>query len=150
MASWQRCDRCRRVLPGEEFDEGSTTCRACLTVPVKAPAERSKASAVTRSRTAPRPAAAAAPSAPGPRAALRGVTGSGDLEVRERRARRAALEGLAESHPEEFALLLRDARAVEGLRPAGNTAEPRPEAAGPQPGDDAAPDASAAGGDGSA
>jgi hypothetical protein len=41
----------------------------------------------------------------------------GDLEVRERRAKRAAWEGLAASHPEEFARLLRDARAAEGLRP---------------------------------
>jgi hypothetical protein len=45
--------------------------------------------------------------------------GSGDLEVRERRARRAAADALAQSHEQEFALLLRDARAAEGLRPLG-------------------------------
>ncbi len=75
---------------------------------------------MTRTRTAPRPAAprpaADGPAAGGPRPALLGVAGSGDLEVRERRARRAAQEALAASHPEEFALLLRDARAAEGLR----------------------------------
>ena len=113
MAGWKRCERCRRVLPGDDFDGDDGTCRACHTVPVKAVA---KAGPVTRTRTAPRPAAApAAP--PGPRPALLGVAGSGDLEVRERRARRAAQEALAESHAEEFALLLRDARAAEGLRP---------------------------------
>ena len=113
MAAWRRCDRCRRVLQEEEFDGGSTTCRACLHVPVKTATPRS-GGAVTRTRTVPR-----APTAPpGPRPALMGVTGSGDLEVRERRARRAALEALGESHPEEFALLLRDARQVEGLRAA--------------------------------
>lgn len=110
MASWQRCDRCRRVLQSDEFDGESTTCRACLTLPVKGPTTRAKG-AITRSRTTPRPAGS-----PGPRPALLGVTGSGDLEVRERRARRAALEALAQSHPEEFGLLLRDARLVEGLR----------------------------------
>jgi len=76
-----------------------------------------KAGPVTRSRTTARAAATAAPAPPGPRAPLLGVAGSGDLEVRERRARRAAQEALAESHAEEFALLLRDARAAEGLRP---------------------------------
>lgn len=81
-------------------------------MPVKGPRTPRSGGTVTRSRTAPRPAAAPA----GPRPALVGVTGSGDLEVRERRARRAALEALAVSHPEEFGLLLRDARQVEGLR----------------------------------
>jgi hypothetical protein len=133
MASWRRCDRCRRVLPEGEFDGDSTTCRACLALPVKA-APRSGGT-VTRSRTAPRPAAprpAAAPAVAGPRPALLGVTGSGDLEVRERRARRAALEALAQSHTQEFALLLRDARAAEGLRPstaAAPVAEDAPAAA---------------------
>ena len=115
MAGWKRCERCRRVLPGDDFDGDDGTCRACHTVPVKAPP---KVGQVTRSRSAVRtPAASAAPAAQGPRPALLGVTGSGDLEVRERRARRAAQDALAESHAEEFALLLRDARAAEGLRP---------------------------------
>jgi len=42
--------------------------------------------------------------------------GAGDLEVRERRARRAANEALAQAHQEEFAILLREARQAEGLR----------------------------------
>ena len=100
------------MLPGDDFDGESTTCRACLTVPVKPV----KAGPVVRTRTAPR--APAQPPAPaGPRAPLLGVAGSGDLEVRERRARRAAQDALVELHPEEFALLLRDARLAEGLRP---------------------------------
>lgn len=45
-----------------------------------------------------------------------GSVGMGDLEVRERRAKRAAHEALAASHAEEFAMLLRDARQAEGLR----------------------------------
>ena len=110
--AWRRCDRCRRVLQTEEYDGDSATCRACLTVPTKRPVASRP---VTRTRTAPRPPAEPAPA--GARPALRGVAGSGDLEVRERRARRAAQEALAASHPEEYALLLRDARAAEGLRP---------------------------------
>ncbi|MCW2681000.1 MAG: hypothetical protein JWM62_2401, partial [Frankiales bacterium] len=62
-----------------------------------------------------------APAERGPRL---GTVGSGDLEVRERRARRAASEALAELHPEEFALLLRDARAAEGLRSLSAGASP--------------------------
>ncbi len=116
MAGWRRCDRCRRVLPAEDFDGEATTCRACVAGPVKAAAV-AKAGPVTRTRTAPRAAARTPPDTSGPRPALLGVAGSGDLEVRERRARRAAQESLAHSHPEEFALLLRDARLAEGLRP---------------------------------
>jgi hypothetical protein len=68
------------------------------------------------------PATPATPAEPAVRRPLLGSVGSGDLEVRERRARRAAADALAESHPEEFAALLRDARAAEGLRPLGNDA----------------------------
>lgn len=128
MAGWRRCDRCRRVLPGEEFDSDAATCRACRALPVRSVRATP---AVTRIRTNPRqvaPRQAATPPAPsGPRPALLGVVGSGDLEVRERRARRAALETLAVSHPEEFGLILRDARLVEGLRPASTSDDP-PEA----------------------
>ncbi len=92
----------------------------CLTVPR---ALRKKAAPVKRTQAAPHrqpdPPAAAAP---GPRRPLLGSVGSGDLEVRERRARRTAQEALAEAHPEEFELLLRDARQAEGLRP--NSAAP--------------------------
>jgi hypothetical protein len=54
--------------------------------------------------------------APEPRGPLLGVAGSGDLEVRERRARRAALESLAELHAADFEQLLLAARKAEGLR----------------------------------
>ena len=121
MSGWRKCDTCRKVKPGDDFDGDSTTCRACLTTPAPAPRKRS-AAVVTRT-AAPRPAAA--PAERGPRL---GSVGSGDLEVRERRARRAASEALAELHPDEFALLLRDARAAEGLRPlSAGTTPPTPE-----------------------
>ena len=113
MSGWRRCDRCRKVRSTDEYDGEATTCNVCLTAP--APGARKRTAAVTRTSTAPRPPAQAAE--PAVRRPLLGSVGSGDLEVRERRARRSALEALAQSHPEEFALLLRDARAAEGLRP---------------------------------
>ena len=116
MSGWRKCDRCRRVRQVEEFDGDSPTCRDCLTAPV-----RKKAAPVTRSTTAARPPARSEPAVRRP---LLGSVGSGDLEVRERRAKRAAWEALAASHPEEFALLLRDARQAEGLRPAAPADEP--------------------------
>ncbi|TAL24527.1 MAG: hypothetical protein EPN99_02730 [Frankiales bacterium] len=125
MSGWRRCDSCRKVKPTTDFDGESTTCIACLTSP--APAPRKRASAVTTTRTAPKPAPA--PAERGPRL---GSVGSGDLEVRERRARRAASEALAELHPEEFAQLLRNARAAEGLRPMSVEEPP----AAPPPGEE--------------
>ena len=113
MSGWRRCDRCRKVRTTEEFDGEATTCNVCLTAPVPS-APRKRTTTVTRSQTAPRPPAT--PAEPAVRRPLLGSVGSGDLEVRERRARRVASEALAQSHPEEFALLLRDARAAEGLR----------------------------------
>lgn len=110
MSGWRRCDKCRKVKPSADFDGETPTCIACLTSP--APAPRKRASTVTTTRTAPKPAPV--PTERGPRL---GSVGSGDLEVRERRARRTASDALAELHPEEFALLLRNARAAEGLRP---------------------------------
>ena len=110
MSGWRRCDKCRKVKPTTDFNGENPTCIACLTSP--APAPRKRTSTVTTTRTAPKPAPA--PAERGPRL---GTVGSGDLEVRERRARRTAGEALAELHPEEFALLLRNARAAEGLRP---------------------------------
>ncbi len=122
MSGWRRCDRCRKVRTADEFDGEATTCIVCLTAPVPS-APRKKTTTVTRSRTAPRPPATpTVPAEPAVRRPLLGSVGSGDLEVRERRARRAASEALAQSHPEEFALLLRDARAAEGLRPLSNGA----------------------------
>ncbi len=125
MSGWRRCDTCRKVRSTDDFDGGSPTCVACLTAKA-APAPRKRTTAVTRTTTTPRPPArgAAEPAEPAVRRPLLGSVGSGDLEVRERRARRAALEGLAESHPEEFGLLLRDTRAAEGLRPLGNGSVP--------------------------
>jgi len=114
MAAWTRCDRCRKVKQSEDFDDGSPTCRACLTAPVKTTTPRTRASAVTTRRTAPTSPPAVAEV--GPRAPLMGVAGSGDLEVRERRARRVALDQLAETHPEDFEHLLQAARRTEGLR----------------------------------
>ncbi len=109
MSGWRKCDTCRKVRPVEEFDGDATTCRSCLTKP--APRTRASAATVTRRATTPRPPQ------PTGRTPLLGSVGSGDLEVRERRARRAAQEALAEMHSTEYALLLRDARAKEGLRP---------------------------------
>jgi hypothetical protein len=108
VASWIRCDSCRKVLAADDFDPPATTCRNCLTGPAPKP-RKARASAVTTVR-------AAAPTPPAERSPLLGVAGSGDLEVRERRARRAALDQLAELHAEEFAALLSAARQVEGLR----------------------------------
>lgn len=112
MATWRKCNTCRKVLPAEAYDGEDATCRACLAGP--APKARStRASAVTTLR-APRPPTST-PTAE--RQPLLGKTGSGDLEVRERRARRAALDSLADLHAEEFEFLLAAARQAEGLRP---------------------------------
>jgi hypothetical protein len=134
VSGWRKCDTCRKVRQVDEFDGGSPTCRGCLTAPVKR-----RAAPVTKKTTTPRPAAA--PAAPaGPRRPLLGSVGSGDLEVRERRAKRAALDALAALHPEEYALLLRDARQAEGLRP---SAQPDVPAATAPASKDAAPNGSA-------
>ena len=118
---------CRKVRAGEEFDGAATTCNVCLTTPE--PTVRKRTAPVVRTTRAPRPTAPAVET--GPRQPLLGIVGSGDLEVRERRARRAATEALAGSHPEEFGLLLRDARQAEGLRPLGIV--PPPDAVGEEP-----------------
>lgn len=107
MASWIRCETCRKVLPADAYDEGRATCRGCLSGPAPKP-RRAPVSALTTVRAA-RPVQAE-------RSPLLGVAGSGDLEMRERRSRRVALEQLAELHAEEFAQLLAAARQVEGLR----------------------------------
>ena len=96
-------DRARAVRAAQARDDGHPQ-------PDDAPARGGASdSDAGRARRAPAPA---------------GSVGSGDLEVRERRARRTASERLAESHPEEFAMLLRDARAAEGLRPLSNGSPP--------------------------
>ena len=107
VSSWRRCEKCRKVKAVDDYDDDSLVCRACLT----APAPRTKAAAtVTRTRTVP-----TAPPVT-PRRNLTGAVGSGDLEARERRAKRTAWEQLAELHPEEFEQLLQIARKAEGLR----------------------------------
>ncbi len=109
MAVWRKCDTCRKVLPAEAYDGEAATCQACLAGPAPRP-RSARASAVTTLR-APR-----TPTPPAERLPLLGKTGGGDLEVRDRRARRAALDALAELHAEEFEQLLADARRAEGLR----------------------------------
>ncbi len=106
MSAWQRCEKCRKVLQSEAFDGDATTCVACLTAPVVKP-RATRASAVKTVRAATPPAE---------RAPLLGVVGSGDLEVRERRAKKAALQQLAEVHAEDYEQLLAAARRSEGLR----------------------------------
>jgi hypothetical protein len=93
------------VLAAEVFPEDGETCASCLSGPVSKP-RSTKASAVRTVRSAAPPA-------------IRDTTGkigSGDLEVRERRAKKAALEQLAEVHAEDYEQLLQAARRAEGLR----------------------------------
>lgn len=116
VSEWRKCDTCRKVRRGEEFDGEAITCAACLATPVRK--LRAKAPVTSRT-TAPRAIRPDAEPA-GPRTPRLGAVGAGDLEVRERRARRAANEALAASHTEEFAILLRDARQAEGLRPSSS------------------------------
>lgn len=106
MAGWRRCGTCRKVLPAEAFEGEAETCQSCLTGP--APKVRTaRASAVKTVRAATPPAE---------RAPLLGIIGSGDLEVRERRAKKVALEQLAEVHSDDYEQLLTAARRAEGLR----------------------------------
>jgi hypothetical protein len=108
MAGWKRCGTCRKVLAGTDFDDGSDVCRAC----VAGPPPKVRAAKATAVRTV-RPASTPAPVERGP---LLGVVGSGDLEVRERRAKKAALDQLVELHNEDYEQLLSNARRAEGLR----------------------------------
>jgi hypothetical protein len=107
MSGWRRCERCRKVKASEEYDGDHATCRACLT----GPAPKVKKAAVAVSRRVTPTAAPAAPRRPST-----GAVGSGDLEARERRAKRTAWEQLAELHEEEYQQLLTVARRAEGLR----------------------------------
>ena len=105
MAAWKKCTRCGKVRQGEEFPAESEVCSICLTAPAGKP-RATRASAVKTVRSAAAPAVRD----------FRGTVGSGDLEVRERRARKDALEQLAELHAEEYEQLLQAARRAEGLR----------------------------------
>lgn len=108
MAAWRRCAQCRKVLQEDAFDGAAEVCNACVAGPPPK-VRATRASAVTTVRPATK-------TAPAERAPLLGVVGSGDLEVRERRARKTATEQLAEMHAEDFAQLLQQARRAEGLR----------------------------------
>jgi hypothetical protein len=108
VAAWRRCVQCRKVLQEDAFEAASETCTSCVAgPPAKARAPRASAVKTVRAASAP---------APAERAPLLGVVGSGDLEVRERRARKTATEQLAELHADDFAQLLQSARRAEGLR----------------------------------
>ena len=107
MAAWRRCAKCRKVLQEDAFEGASDTCMACIAgPPPKVRTPRTSAVKTVRPATTP----------PAERQPLRGVVGSGDLEVRERRARKTATDQLAEMYAEEFAQLLQSARRAEGLR----------------------------------
>jgi hypothetical protein len=107
VSGWRRCDTCRKVKAVEEYDGEGAICQACLS----GPPPRKKAAPVAVSRRVTPTAAPAAPRRPST-----GAVGSGDLEARERRARRTAWEQLAELHEEEYEQLLQVARRAEGLR----------------------------------
>jgi hypothetical protein len=107
VSEWRRCERCRKVKSTAEYDGDVAICTACLT----APAPRKKVAAPATRRVAPTAAAPIAPRRPSA-----GAVGSGDLEARERRAKRTAWEQLAELHEEEYEQLLQAARRAEGLR----------------------------------
>jgi hypothetical protein len=103
--NWRRCQKCRKVLPIEDFDGESEICRADAAKAAAATTGTSRPSATTR--VAAKPHAQATP--------VRDIRGHGDPEVRTRRARSRALERLSQLHAEEFAELLREERTAEGL-----------------------------------
>jgi hypothetical protein len=105
-ANWRRCQKCRKVLPVEDFDGDSEICRT----------DAAKAAAATTVTS--RPSATTTVTTRAPRVQttpVRDIRGHGDPEVRARRARSRALDRLAQLHTDEFADLLREERAAEGL-----------------------------------
>jgi hypothetical protein len=108
MSEWRRCDTCRKVKAVAEYGGEGAVCIACLAGP---PPRKTKAAAPVTRRVTP---TAEAPAVP--RRVSAGAVGSGDLEARERRAKRTAWEQLAELHEEEYEQLLQVARRAEGLR----------------------------------
>jgi hypothetical protein len=105
-ANWRRCQKCRKVLPVEDFDGDSDICRADAAKAAAAATAPARASVTTK----------VAPARPRvPATAVRDIRGHGDLEVRARRARSRALERLSELHADEFADLLKEERNSEGL-----------------------------------
>jgi hypothetical protein len=105
-ANWRRCQKCRKVLPIEDFDGDSEICRTDTAKAEAAVATPARSSVTTK----------VAPARPRvPATAVRDIRGHGDPEVRARRARTRALERLSELHAEEFADLLQEERISEGL-----------------------------------
>ena len=100
MSGWRKCGQCGKVKTAEEYDGAAVVCTLCLTAP--APKPKVSRAVVTRRAAA----SALPPAAAGPRQPLLGTIGSGDLEVRERRAKRMAQEVLVEHYPEEYERLL--------------------------------------------
>lgn len=101
-AGWRRCTSCRKVLGADLYEGDGEVCLTCTHAPVSA-VRTSTRTAVRTARVEPtivRPA---------------DQVGRGDREVRDRRARRTALDQLAENYPEDFEALLRAARTAEGL-----------------------------------
>jgi hypothetical protein len=104
-ANWRRCQKCRKVLPTEDFDGDSEICRADTAKASAATTGTSRPSTTTTVTARPRTQATS----------VRDIRGHGDPEVRARRARSRALERLSQLHAEDFADLLREERATEGL-----------------------------------
>jgi hypothetical protein len=104
-ANWRRCQKCRKVLPVEDFEGEADICHADATkaAAARGPAQARVTSTVTASRQRPTPTP------------VRDIRGHGDPEVRARRARIRALERLSQLHAGDFAELLREERAAEGL-----------------------------------
>lgn len=127
MATWRRCEKCRKVLSDDDFEPNASMCRGCAAKPARV----ARAGAVSTRRVvaaAPRSASATAtPSGssgsasgsgsmePVDRPKREGVVGRGDPEVRGRRARTQALQELAALHAEDYDRLLQEARRAEGL-----------------------------------
>jgi hypothetical protein len=103
-ANWRRCQKCRKVLPIQDFDGDSEICRNDAT---KASGGTTGASRAGTTTVTARPRPQATP--------VRDIRGHGDPEVRARRARSRALERLSQLHAEDFAHLLGEERAAEGL-----------------------------------
>jgi hypothetical protein len=105
-ANWRRCQKCRKVLPVEDFDGDSEICRTDTAKASAAAAAPTRAT-VTNKVTSSRPRV--------PATSVRDIRGHGDPEVRARRARTRALERLSELHADEFGDLLKEERLAEGL-----------------------------------
>lgn len=102
VAQWRKCDSCNKVRQVDEFDGNATRCRDCLTKPARRP------KAVPAEKATMRPVPV--------RRQPVDARGTGDVEVRLKRARRRALDRLVELHAEEFEELLTAERLAEGLR----------------------------------